>query len=142
MNATTATQCENSGDIIRIHNKNLIFAALAEAGIHRVTVEYDGSDDSGQIESIEAWNAANEKIPLPTIRKVQLASENPDSSVNEIDLEAAVEQLVWDYLYDNHGGWENNDGAFGTFEFSIPDRTIALQHNERYTDVNTTTHEF
>ena len=142
MNATTATQCENSGDIIRIHNKNLIFAALAEAGIHRVTVEYDGSDDSGQIESIEAWNAANEKIPLPTIRKVQLASENPDSSVNEIDLEAAVEQLVWDYLYDNHRGWENNDGAFGTFEFSVSDRTIALQHNERYTDVNTTTHDF
>jgi len=142
MNATTATQCENSGDIIRIHNKNLIFAALAEAGIHRVTVEYDGSDDSGQIESIEAWNAANEKIPLPSLRKVQLASENTDSPVDEIGLEAAVEQLVWDYLYDNHGGWENNDGAFGTFEFSVSDRTIALQHNERYTDVNTTTHDF
>jgi len=55
---------------------------------------------------------------------------------------AAVEQLAWDYLYDNHGGWGNNDGAFGTFEFGVPDRTIALQHNERYTDVNTTTHEF
>ena len=50
--------------------------------------------------------------------------------------------LVWDYLYDNHSGWENNDGAFGTFVFSVPDRTIALQHKERYTDVNTTTHEF
>ena len=142
MNDTTETQCDSSGDIIRIHNKNLIFAALAEAGIHRVTVEYDGSGDSGQIESIEAWNAANEKIPLPSLRKVQLASENTDSPVDEIGLEAAVEQLVWDYLYDNHGGWENNDGAFGTFEFSVPDRTIALQHNERYTDVNTTTHEF
>ena len=142
MNDTTETQSDSSGDIIRIHNKNLIFAALAEAGIHRVTVEYDGSDDSGQIESIEAWNAANEKIPLPSLRKVQLASENPDSPVDEIGLEAAVEQLVWDYLYDNHSGWENNDGAFGTFEFSVPDRTITLQHNDRYTDVNTTTHEF
>jgi len=107
-----------------------------------VTVEYDGSDDSGQIESIEAWDAANEKIPLPSLRKIQLASENPDSPVDEIGLEAAVEQLVWDYLYDNHSGWENNDGAFGTFEFSVPDRTITLQHNDRYTDVNTTTHEF
>ena len=142
MNATTETQSDSSGDIIRIHNKNPIFAALDDAGIHRVTVEYDGTDDSGQIESIEAWNAANEKIPLPSLRKVQLASENTDSPVDEIGLEAAVEQLVWDYLYDNHGGWENNDGAFGTFEFSVPDRTIALQHNERYTDVNTTTHEF
>ena len=142
MNDTTETQCDSSGDITRIHNKNLIFAALAEAGIHRVTVEYDGSDDSGQIESTEAWNAANEKIPLPSLRKVQLASENADSPGDEIGLEAAVEQLAWDYLYDNHGGWENDDGAFGTFEFSVPDRTIALQHNDRYTDVNTTTHEF
>jgi hypothetical protein len=75
-------------------------------------------------------------------RKRGLASENTDSPVDEIGLEAAVEQLVWDYLYDNHGGWENNDGALGTFEFSVPDRTIALQHNERYTDVNTTTHKF
>ena len=84
MNDTTETQSDSSGDIIRIHNKNLIFAALAEAGIHRVTADYDGSDDSGQIESIEAWNAANEKIPLPSLRKVQLASENTDSPVDEI----------------------------------------------------------
>ena len=142
MNATTATQCENSGDIIRIHNKNLIFAALAEAGIHRVTVEYDGSDDSGQIESIEAWNAANEKIPLPTIRKVQLASENPDSSVNEIGLEAAVEQLVWDYLYDNHGGWENNDGGYGEFIIDVAGRTICLEFCQRYSDYTKYNHNF
>ena len=142
MNDTTEIQSGAPAEDTRTQNKHLIFAALAEAGIHRVTVEYDGSDDSGQIESIEAWNTANEKIPLPSLRKVQLASENTDFPVDEIGLEAAVEQLAWDYLYDNHGGWENNDGAFGTFEFSVPDRTIALQHNERYTDVNTTTHEF
>ena len=142
MTDTTQIRPDAPAELTRTHNKNLIFAALADLGIHRVTVEYDGSGDSGQIESIEAWNAANEKIPLPSLRTVQLASENPDSPVDEIGLEAAVEQLVWDYLYDNHGGWENNDGAFGTFEFSVPDRAIALQHNERYTDVNTTTHEF
>jgi hypothetical protein len=142
MNETTQTRSDSSGDGIRIHNKNLIFAALAEAGIHRVTVEYDGGGDSGQIQSIEAWNAANEQIPLPSLRKVQLAPENPASPLSEIGLEAAVEQLAWDYLYDNYCGWENNDGAFGIFEFSVPDRTIALQHNERYTDLNSSWHEF
>ena len=91
---------------------------------------------------IEAWNAANEKIPLPSSRKIQLASENPDRPVDEFGLEAAVEELAWDYLYDNHCGWENNDGAFGTFEFLVPDRTITLQHNERYTDTHTFIHEF
>jgi hypothetical protein len=133
---------ETPSDDIRAHNKNLIFAALADAGIHRVTVDYDGSGDSGQIDSIEAWDAANEKIPLPSIRKVQLASGNLDCPVNEIGLEAAVEELAWDYLYDEHCGCENNDGAFGSFVFNVPDRLIALEHNERYSEVNTSSHEF
>jgi hypothetical protein len=65
---------------------------------------------------------------------VQLASGNPDCPVNETSLEAAIEDLAWDYLYDEHCGWENNDGAFGTFVFSVPHRTIVLEHNERFTD--------
>jgi uncharacterized protein DUF6878 len=46
-------------------DKAIVFAALAEAGIHRATVDYDGGDDSGQIENIEAWNAGNERNPVP-----------------------------------------------------------------------------
>ncbi len=142
MNDTTEIQSGAPAELTRTHNKNLIFAALADLGVHRVTVDYDGSGDSGQIESIEAWNAVSEKVPLPSIGKVQLAPENPDRPVADIGLEAAVEQLAWDYLYDNHCGWENNDGAFGTFVFDVPARTITLEHNERYTDLNTSTHEF
>ena len=55
MTDTTEMPSATPAEDIRAHNKNLIFAALAEAGIHRVTVDYDGSGDSGQIESIEAW---------------------------------------------------------------------------------------
>ncbi|MBV8399570.1 MAG: hypothetical protein JOZ17_12635 [Acetobacteraceae bacterium] len=116
-------------------------AVLAEAGIHRVTVDYDGSGASGQIENIEAWNAADERIPLPTDRIIPLASENPHHSFPEQNLEAAVEHLCWDYL-EIHYGWENNDGAFGTFIFDVPARLITLEHNERYTELNTTGHEF
>jgi hypothetical protein len=100
MTDTTEIQSGAPAEVTRTHNKNLIFAALAGAGIHRVTIDYDGSGDSGQIESIEAWDAANQKIPLPSSRKVQLASENSDSPVDGISLEAAVEGLAWDYLYD------------------------------------------
>ena len=39
-------------------------------------------------------------------------------------------------------GWENNDGACGTFVFDVPARALTLEHNERYTKVNTTSHEF
>jgi hypothetical protein len=125
----------------RSHNKNLIFTALAEAGIHRVTVDYDGSGDSGQIENVEAWDAGNERIPFPTARKIQLVSDNPNYPLSELNLEAAVEHLCWDYL-EIYCGWENNDGAFGIFVFDVPARLITLEHNERYTEINTTSHEF
>jgi hypothetical protein len=94
MTETTEIHSGAPAEVTRTHNKNLIFAALADAGIHRVTVDYDGSGDSGQIDSIEAWTATNEEIPLPSSRKVQLASENPDRRVDHIGLEAAVEELA------------------------------------------------
>lgn len=108
---------------------------------HRVTVEYDGSGDSGQIDDVSAWNAGDEIISFPSDRKITLLSENPDHPLAEQSFEAAVETLAWDYL-EIYSGWENNDGAFGTFVFDVPARTVTLEHNERYTEVNTTSHEF
>ena len=71
-----------------------------------------------------------------------MVSENPDHPPIERNLEAAVEGVAWDYLDDLYSGWENNDGAFGSFVFDVPARTVTLEHNERFTDCNTTSHEF
>jgi hypothetical protein len=131
MTDTTQTPSAAPVDDVRARNKAIVFAALAEAGIHRVTVDYDGSGDSGQIENIEAWDASNERIPFPSNSKVHLASDNADFPLPDHQLEAAVETLAWDYL-EIYYGWENNDGAFGTFVFDVPGRTITLEHNERY----------
>jgi uncharacterized protein DUF6878 len=141
MTDTTETQSGAPADNTRARNKADVFAALAEAGIYKVSVEFDGSGDSGQIEDILAWNAADETIPLPYDPKLQLASPLPGNPPVEMTLQEAIEILAYDYLEDTHCGWENNDGAFGTFVFSVPDRSIALEHNERYTEVNTTSHE-
>ena len=137
---TDTTPAPSAGDI-RARNKHILFAALAEAGIHRVTVEYDGSGDSGLIDTIEAWNAGNDRMPLPLEPRIQFVPESPGSPSAEYNLEAAIETVAWDYLYDLHCGWENNDGAYGTFVFDVPARTLTLEHNERYTEVSTTTHE-
>jgi len=141
MNDATETPTAAPVDDVRLRNKAIVFAALADAGIHRVTVEYDGSGDSGQIEDVAAWNAGNERISLPPNTKTQLNSGDPEHPGPERNLEAAVETLAWDYL-EIYYGWENNDGAFGTFVFDVPARTVTLEHNERYTEVNTTSHEF
>jgi len=118
---TEATSATPVADV-RSRNKAIVFAALAEAGIHRVTVDYDGSGDSGQIENVEAWTA-NERIPFPSDPRIQLVSENPDHPRAAQNLEAAAESVAWDYLDDLFFGWENNDGAFGIFVFDVPART-------------------
>lgn len=141
MNDTTETLPAAPVDDVRARNKAIVFTALAEAGIHRVTVDYDGSGDSGQIENVEAWNAANDRIPFPSGIKIPLEAENPAYPLSEQNLEAAIETLAWVYL-EIYSGWENNDGAFGTFVFDVPARTVTLEHNERYTEVNTTSHQF
>jgi Family of unknown function (DUF6878) len=142
MTETTETPSTAPAEDTRARNKNLIFAALAEAGIHSVTVDYDGGGDSGQIESIEAWNPTGDRIPLPSNRKLLLALGNPNDPLTEMNLEAAIETLAWDYLEETHTGWEDNDGAFGTFSFYVPDRTITLKHDERYTDYRPYNHSF
>jgi hypothetical protein len=139
MTDTISTHSADPADETRAQNKAIIFAALAAAGVHRVTIDYDGSGDSGQIDGIEAWDANGQRIPLPTEPKLQLATDDPGQPVN---LESAVEDLAWNCLESLYSGWENNDGACGTFVFDVSARTITLEHNERFTDVNTFKHEF
>jgi hypothetical protein len=141
MTDTTETLPAAPVDDVRARNKAIVFTALAEAGIHKVTVEYDGSGDSGQIEDVWPRNSSDEIISFPSDRKITLLSENPDHPLAEQSFEAAVETLAWDYL-EIYSGWENNDGAFGTFVFDVPTQTVTLEHNERYTELNTTSHEF
>jgi hypothetical protein len=73
---------------------------------------------------------------------LQLISQQPDHPSGEVNLESAIEGLAYEYLEDQHPGWEINDGAFGTFVFNVADRTISLEHRARFTDVYIFTYEF
>ena len=63
MTDTTETPSGAPADDTRTRNKALIFAALEEAGITKVSIEFDGAGDSGQIEDILAWNADGATVP-------------------------------------------------------------------------------
>lgn len=114
-------------------NKAQLFGALEPAGIQYVTVTFDGGGDSGQIENISAV-ADNASVELPTV-EIELVShvwgqENPTRTL--MSVAEAIEQLAYDLLSLTHSGWENNDGAYGEFVFDVLERTISLEHNERY----------
>ncbi|MDE8346857.1 MAG: hypothetical protein POH28_11905 [Acidocella sp.] len=131
-------------------NKEVLFAALASAGIDTVNVEFDGQGDSGQISSLVALNHGTD-IALPAQKidfselvedKTSRGSNNTRTERRSLTLQDAIEEMVYAKLSESHGGWENDDGAFGTFVFTVAEQIIKLEYNERYTSYEYSTHEF
>lgn len=118
---------------LRLRNKTAVFDALAAAGIMHVIVSFDGEGDSGQIENIEAKTGDN-IVNLPgvqiEIHRAHWGMSEPQCSV--VTISAAVEQLAYDCLEDKHGGWENNEGAYGECTFDVAQRTVTLDFNWRF----------
>ena len=130
-----STEAQTTEADRNIADKNAVFDVLAEIGIHTVTVAFDGYGDSGQIEGIEAFDAEKNPVTLPDNRPVRFQGE-------ETTLREAIETMAYAYLEATHGGWENDEGAYGTFVFAVPDRTITLEHNARFTEVAFSQHSF
>lgn len=128
---------------IRPANKQVVFHALAAAGIIAVVVTFDGAGDSGQIEDIEV-QAADGSLTLPAtsveIAQVQWGSSEISRTMQS--LRDAIETLAYDFLAETHCGWENNAGAFGEFAFDVETRAITLDYNERIEDSEHTHHVF
>jgi hypothetical protein len=124
-------------------NKAVIFEALSAAGIDLVNVTFDGEGDSGQIENIVA-RKGEAQIPLSdqTVIVQSASWDGKGVTTQEQSLREAVERLCYDFLEQEYGGWENNDGAFGEFILDVVGKTVELEFNGRYSDVHTTTHTF
>jgi len=81
-------------------------------------------------------------FPKTEIAYAALTWDDPEVEMRVLSLEDVVEQLAYDLLSDTHGGWENNDGAYGEFCFDASARSIHLEFNERFTSSELTTHGF
>jgi hypothetical protein len=124
-------------------NKPVVFDALAAAGLTLVEVEFDGEGDSGQIEGIYAYAGdTRAELPESSITLHQAAQNKGDPKTTTVSLHDAIETLCYDYLSQAHGGWENNDGAYGIFRFDVSNRSIHLDFNERFSDSTHHTHDF
>lgn len=125
-------------------NKAALFAVLHDAGISKIIVRFDGYGDSGQIEEVTAFGADDAECPLPAaqfdIRQLHFGQEEP-ATLSE-PLAEAIETLAYAFLESTHGGWENNGGAYGEFDFDVAAGTIMLDYNERFESSENYIHEF
>jgi hypothetical protein len=141
-----ADQAARDAAEVALHarNKEALFDGLRHVGIAHVLVSFDGSGDSGQIESIEARNDADNSVTLPaaqiTFAGIDWQSGAPTE--RRLTFEAAIEELVYDLLSNTHSGWQDNDGAYGEFCIDARARSIHLEFNERFTSSELYTHDF
>jgi len=124
-------------------NKAIVFDALAAAGITHAVIGFDGEGDSGQIEGGSAFiDDMTVEFPAVTVTLNYAQSADEPVRTHEVSLRAAVEQLCYGYLEQEHGGWENNDGGFGEFTFDVAKRRIELEFNGRFIDISTSHNSF
>ncbi len=125
-------------------NKAALFGALAAGGIHSVVVIFDGDGDSGQIESVAAYGPDNTEIELPdaTIEMQEVMFDDPNIASETRTLREVVETMSYAFLEATHGGWEDNDGAYGEFTFNVAEQSITLEYNERRMEFDYHCHEF
>jgi hypothetical protein len=124
-------------------NKAVLFSALRDARITELTVNYDGSGDEGRIDSIVAC-AGDETVDLPGIL-VDLGY--PDQASGGVayrrqDLGGAIGDFAEELVYRLYPWWEDGDGAYGEVTFDVAAEEVTLDHNARYTAVNSFQHEF
>ncbi len=124
--------------------KAAILDALQAAGVARVTIEFEGSGDSGQMEQATAYDADEETVAFPEacIEIARVDFDEGKDTRAEVNLRDAMETIAYELLERTHGGWENDDGGFGTFTFDVAERSVTLDYDERYTETNNYVHAF
>ena len=122
---------------------------LKTFGVTSITASYDGSGDSGSMDDISLHYADPRVITGDTRTQQfwQFVSEKvdcvpADQQIFTKKFGDAFENALWKLLTNEFGGWENNDGASGDIDINVETGKIEIEHNERYTEINTTTREF
>jgi hypothetical protein len=120
-----------------LKSAKLALVSLRQDGITKVIVEYDGHNDDGFLTTAVMIAADGKRTELrgnelsdqmyqPTASGRTKLDTNPSSPLG------AMADFVLHLLEDEHGGWETNEGAFGTCEIDVETGEYSLNHVHGY----------
>lgn len=101
--------------------KKIIIPKLRALGVRKLTVNYSGSGDEG---SVDGMDVEPEGLAIPE------------------ELEKQICDLADEFLYSEHGTWEDGDGGTGTIVIDPAEGKIVNEHGWYSTDVTYETKEF
>jgi len=142
-------------DRVKYH-ANLLFDTLAQTKVSSIEVSFEGCGDSGQIESVDYTDANGKGIDEAYLDKVIVKGSERTSyhqwdektkqmvltEAREGNVRGIIEEICYDKLGASHGGWELNEGSYGTFYFDVSTRKVRLEYNERIEEVRTSEESF
>jgi hypothetical protein len=142
-------------DRVKYH-ANLLFDTLAQTKVSSIEVSFEGCGDSGQIESVDYTDANGKGIDEAYLDKVIVKGSEKTSyhqwdekkkqmvltEAREGNVREIIEEVCYDKLGASHGGWELNEGSYGTFYFDVSTRKVRLEYNERIEEVRTSEESF
>ena len=134
-------------------NAKALFDTLADTRVVSIEVTFDGCGDSGQINDIIFKDHRDKELSRPklVVKGSHLGHQHQwDEKKKEFvevgggegDVSAIVEEICYDRLGAHHGGWEINEGSYGTFSFDVLNRKINLEFNERVETVRSSSESF
>ena len=140
-------------------NKQIIFKILKALRINKVTVDYNGYGDSGQIDSVSFFRSSKKEINIRKLTNGLIISGlkkcnqgysmaagvfSQTRSYEDLpptsNIESVIKDMCYDLLEEHHGGWEINSGSSGEFVFSVPEGSINWQHHDVIESTETTEH--
>lgn len=126
-------------------NKALLINLMKEHNIHQINVTFDGCGDSGQMEDVTLIGENGEEIENDSLigkacevcYSHQIYSSGTwsyEKYSRQETIRELAEEVAFKPLEDHFGGWEINEGAYGTVVINA-DGTGTIDYNQRVVDV-------
>jgi hypothetical protein len=105
---------------------------LAAHGIVRVTIDYDGGGDEGQVHSIAYFTTDNQEVNAPNVYCDRYVSDFHGAiTIDQALINDALDSFAYEALATFHNGWENGEGACGEISIDTLTQSATLDHNVR-----------
>jgi len=118
--ASTMEEWAAERDAENAKTRSALLVQLRALGFTEVTAEYEGYGDSGNVEDINL---------------------QPRGSALPSELSNQLDEFAWGFAYQQHPGFENNDGGYGTLTWDLTNDSIDLDHADRYVESTHSYHE-
>ena len=116
-----------------------VLIQLADQGVTGIKVHYEGSGDSGAIESIVYTDI--EDANFSDIDLVSAWNEDKNLAKLNSSAYATIENFAHETILDNIEDWWNNEGGYGDLLIKVPSGEYIVNNNVRILEIEEYIHE-